>query len=196
MAQLGWIAILFHDIGYLKERGDKEGSGAKHSFVHVTRSQMFAADWMSRHGLDDASIRRVQSMILCTEFNPQRPNISFDCEEHRLAGCMVGTADWLAQMAAPDYLIKLPLLHQEMLEARDASPDTPSPIFVPETVAELIESTPQFFEQLVKPKLEQEFHGVFQLLNDPFPDGPNPYLERIQRHLENIERDKQVISNS
>ena len=196
MAQLGWIAILFHDTGYLKKRGDKDGSGAKFSFVHVGRSQRFAAEWMSTQGLDDASVRRVHSMILCTEFSPERPEISFDSEEHRLAGCMVGTADWLAQMAAPDYLVKLPLLHQEMLEARNASPDTIPPVFIPETVAELLESTPRFYEQLVKPKLEQEFDGVYRLLNDPFPDGPNPYLDGILKHLKHIEQYRQIISKS
>jgi hypothetical protein len=194
MAELAWIAILFHDTGYLKDQGDKEGSGAKHSFVHVSRSQIFAAKWMSQQGLNETSIQRVNSMILCTEYHPQRPAIHFDSEEHRLAGCMVGTADWLAQMAAPDYLLKLPFLHQEMLEARNASPDTPHPMFIPDTDTELLESTPRFFDQLVKPKLEQEFEGVFHLLSDPFPNGPNPYLDRILKHLENINQNSRLMS--
>ena len=194
MAELGWIAVLFHDAGYLKQRGDKVGSGAKHSFVHVDRSREFAAKWMSAQEMHESSIRKVQSMILCTEYSSLRPTISFDSEAHRLVGSLVGTADWLAQMAAPDYLNKLPLLHQEMLEAKNASPGTPPPIFIPETVSEMIQSTPHFFEQLVKPKLEQEFDGVFLLVNDPYPNGPNPYLDRIQKHLKNIQKSKQPAS--
>jgi predicted metal-dependent HD superfamily phosphohydrolase len=196
MAQLGWIAILFHDIGYLKDRDDHVGSGARHSFVHVERSQKFAAEWMSDQNMDPSSIQRVQSMILCTEFSPHRAEPSFDSEAHQLAGNLVGTADWLAQMAAPDYLDKLHLLHQEMLEAKQASPDMPTPIFIPETASELIQSTPKFFEQLVKPKLEHEFDGVFRLLNDPYPNGPNPYLDRIQEHLNEIQRAKQTLSKA
>jgi predicted metal-dependent HD superfamily phosphohydrolase len=196
MAQLGWIAILFHDIGYLKDREDHVGSGARHSFVHVERSQKFAAEWMSDQNMDPSSVQRVQSMILCTEFSPHRAEPSFDSEAHQLAGNLVGTADWLAQMAAPDYLDKLHLLHQEMLEAKQASPDMPTPIFIPETASELIQSTPKFFEQLVKPKLEHEFDGVFRLLNEPYPNGPNPYLDGIQEHLNEIQRAKQTLSKA
>lgn len=186
MAQLGWIAILFHDTGYLKERGDDDGSGAKYSFVHVDRSQQFAANWMSQMGMDLQSIQRVQTLIKCTEFNPQTTKPHFEDEEHRFAGCLVGTSDWLGQMAVPDYLIKLPLLHQEMIEAKHFSPSTPAPIVVPKSSKELIQMTPQFFEKLVKPKLEGEFEGVYRLLNDPYPDGVNRYLDRIQSHLNNI----------
>ena len=36
--QLGMIAILFHDTGYLKKNEDIEGTGAKYTVVHVRRS--------------------------------------------------------------------------------------------------------------------------------------------------------------
>src|SRR4051794_33542448 len=36
--QLGLIAILFHDTGYLKTRDDTEGTGAKYTITHVDRS--------------------------------------------------------------------------------------------------------------------------------------------------------------
>ena len=46
--QLGVIAILMHDTGYLKKRGDTEGTGAKYTFVHVIRSCAFAASYLPR----------------------------------------------------------------------------------------------------------------------------------------------------
>src|SRR3954469_5404512 len=42
MFELGILAILFHDTGYLKKRGDNEGTGAKYPLVHVDRSAEFA----------------------------------------------------------------------------------------------------------------------------------------------------------
>src|SRR5213592_1276819 len=35
--QLGLLAILFHDAGYLKKQGDTGGTGAKYTLTHVTR---------------------------------------------------------------------------------------------------------------------------------------------------------------
>src|SRR2546427_4877028 len=41
--QLGLMAILLHDTGYLKKRGDNDGTGAKYTITHVKRSTQFAA---------------------------------------------------------------------------------------------------------------------------------------------------------
>src|SRR5687768_3349053 len=38
MFELGILAILLHDTGYLKKKGDNEGTGAKFTLVHVKRS--------------------------------------------------------------------------------------------------------------------------------------------------------------
>src|SRR5579871_1781621 len=35
MFELSLLAILMHDTGYLKRRGDNEGTGAKYTLVHV-----------------------------------------------------------------------------------------------------------------------------------------------------------------
>src|ERR1041385_7819076 len=43
VVELGILAILLHDTGYLKKRQDTEGTGAKYTVVHVTRSAQFAA---------------------------------------------------------------------------------------------------------------------------------------------------------
>ena len=53
IAELGFIAILFHDTGYLKSKGDVEGNGAKYAFNHVERSQEFAETWMLEEGFDE-----------------------------------------------------------------------------------------------------------------------------------------------
>src|SRR5690349_471968 len=42
--ELGLLAILLHDTGYLKRRDDTEGTGAKYTVVHVARSAEFAEE--------------------------------------------------------------------------------------------------------------------------------------------------------
>src|ERR1051326_3570210 len=48
--ELGLLAILLHDTGYLKKRADAEGTGAKYTVVHVNRSADFAAELLARKG--------------------------------------------------------------------------------------------------------------------------------------------------
>src|SRR6266480_6092593 len=50
MFQLALLAILFHDTGYLKKRGDKEGTGAKYTPIHVGRSASFAHEFLASKG--------------------------------------------------------------------------------------------------------------------------------------------------
>ena len=35
-------------------------------------------------------------------------------------------------------------------------------------------------------KLANEFGGLCRFLNDPYPSGPNEYLDRIQAHVERL----------
>ncbi len=44
--ELGMLAILMHDTGYLKRRGDTGGTGAKYTLIHVDRSIEFAGEFM------------------------------------------------------------------------------------------------------------------------------------------------------
>src|SRR5205085_10726315 len=59
MVQLGLVAILLHDTGYLKTRDDKEGTGAKYTLVHVNRSCDFAAKLLTEKGYSNAQIKAV-----------------------------------------------------------------------------------------------------------------------------------------
>ena len=49
--QLGLLAILLHDTGYLKKRSDIGGTGAKYTLTHVTRSVQFAEEFLEEKGL-------------------------------------------------------------------------------------------------------------------------------------------------
>src|ERR1043165_2090040 len=115
--ELGLLAILFHDTGYLKERGDTEGTGAKFTLIHVDRSAQFAREFLSDKGYAEGDIKAIQNMIACTGVNVNLGAIAFASELERNVGFALGTADLLGQMAAHDYIDKLPILYSEFAES-------------------------------------------------------------------------------
>lgn len=184
LVELSLLAILFHDTGYLKKIGDTEGTGAKYTMTHVARSADFAAGYLSLKGLPAAEIQVVRNMIYCTGVSVRLAKIPFQSAEERLAGCALATADLLGQMAADDYVAKLSELFEEFAEAvRFAGSETAGMLARYKDADELRRETPQFWRNYVLPRLESEFGAQDRFLNQPWPDGPNPYLERIERNL-------------
>ena len=117
MFELGMLAILMHDTGYLKKQGDTEGTGAKYTLTHVDRSIQFAGELMLGHDYPVEDILAVQNMIRCTGVNVKLDSIQFQDDLERIAGFALGTSDLLGQMAAADYVDKLPILYSEFAEA-------------------------------------------------------------------------------
>ncbi|HXT10632.1 MAG TPA: hypothetical protein VN873_03650 [Candidatus Angelobacter sp.] len=186
MFELGLLAILMHDTGYLKQRGDTEGTGAKYTVTHVDRSADFAAQLLADKKFSKADIQAVQNMIHCTGVDAALSVIPFQSEEEKIAGFALGTADLLGQMAAEDYVEKLPVLYSEFAEATQFSRDKPHFIAAFSSAADLMQKTPAFWEKYVQMKLDRDFGGLYRFLNDPYPEGPNYYLEHIQANMEKL----------
>ena len=181
--ELGLLAILFHDTGYLKRRDDVAGTGAKYTPVHESRSAAFATDFLSAKGWPEASLRAICNMIACTGLNTDPATIAFADASERTLGHAVGTADLLGQMAAPDYLAKLPLLYEEFVEAAPHASGASARMYAFASADALMRNTPSFWDHYVRPKLDGPFGGLYAYLNDPYPDGPNPYLSAIDANL-------------
>src|SRR5262245_54196645 len=115
--ELALLAILFHDTGYLKKRGDSQGTGAKYTLIHVDRSADFAAEFLREKGFSPDDIAAVRNMICCTGVNADLQSIPFRSPLERVLGFALATADLLGQMAARDYVDKLPILYLEFAEA-------------------------------------------------------------------------------
>ena len=180
--ELGLLAILFHDTGYLKKRDDTKGTGAKYTQVHVSRSADFAKEFLSRQDRPDTDVAAIQNMIRCTGVNVDLNHIPFQSAEEKLVGLALGTADLLGQMAADDYIDKLPVLYEEFAEAAEFS--GPNAARVPFTsAADLMSKTPGFWEGYVVVKLNNDFERLYTFLNQPHPDGPNDYMQRIERNI-------------
>jgi hypothetical protein len=186
LIELSLLAILFHDAGYLKKQGDQEGTGAKFTAIHVGRSAHFAGEFLARKGFSQPEIGLVQNMIRCTGVHAQLTSIPFEDEAHRLAGFALATGDLLGQMAAPDYVPKLPTLYSEFAEAARFEDPRSSRFGVYRDAEDLMRNTPSFWTSYVLPRINNEFCGLYRFLNDPFPDGPNPYLERVESNIRRI----------
>jgi hypothetical protein len=188
MFQLGIIAILLHDSGYLKKRDDTEGTGAKYTVTHVTRSADFSAELLGDKGYNSSDIRAVQNMILCTGINANLATIPFRSELERVVGYSLGTGDLLGQMAAEDYVEKLPVLFEEFAEAAKYTEDRKQFILSFSSPADMLQRTPAFWEGFVKPKLEKDFKGVYQYLNKPYPSGTNEYVRHVEANIDRLRK--------
>ena len=185
--ELGLSAVLLHDAGYLKLHSDNVGTGAKYTFCHVLRSCSFAASYLPTLGANDYEVEAVLGAINCTGPTKEISRLRFREPFERIIGCALATADFLGQMAAPDYPDELEILFDEFKESDDF-------IHLPisrrtfKYKEEIAERTPFFWKKYVQPRLESDFQAVYRFLARPYPHGPNAYLEAIEKNILIIKR--------
>ncbi|MDA2929589.1 hypothetical protein MYX84_06530 [Acidobacteria bacterium AH-259-O06] len=185
--ELAVAAILLHDSGFMKQIGDNEGTGAKYTLVHVSRSGEFAAKFLPSFGVAADEIRVVQLAIDCTGVAVDVNELSFRSERERFLGCIIGTGDILGQMAAPNYPERLPGLYREFSEAAAHSKARKSWITDYTSAEELMRKTCHFYEGYVKWMLETQWDAVHEALLYHFQDGKNHYFKSIETNIERIE---------
>lgn len=186
--KLGLLAILFHDTGYLKKQKDTEGTGAKYTLTHVKRSKQFAALFLSERNLQPHEIKAIQNMISCTGVGVDLDSIPFHNPLERIVGYSLGTADLVGQMAAKDYIDKLPILYTEFEESLKYSKDKSTSAVIFDSAEDLMQKTPGFWEHYVLPKINNDFFGLYKLLAEPPVDGHNPYIEKIEANMNQLKK--------
>jgi hypothetical protein len=191
MTQLGFLAMLLHDTGYLKTRDDVEGTGAKYTLVHVNRSCEFAERLLAEKGFSKTDIKAVQNMIRCTGVNVDLTKIPFGNEEERVLGYALGTSDLLGQMAAEDYVDKLEILFLEFEESAKFNSGKITAAGAFASVQDLRSKTPMFWERYVLPKIKGDFQGLYRYLGRPVAQDENFYLTRIRSNLDRLQRELQ-----
>jgi hypothetical protein len=184
--RLGLLAILLHDTGYLKKLDDKSGTGAKYTITHVSRSADFAGELLTEKGFPERDVRAVQNMIRCTGLNAKLDALPFADARERITGYALATADLLGQMAAGDYVEKLPVLYGEFAEASAFSGERSHFVSSFSGPEDLMAKTPGFWERSIRSKLDTEFLGLWRFLNRPYPHGPNEYMQRIEANMDKI----------
>ncbi|HSH95568.1 MAG TPA: hypothetical protein VK968_15600 [Roseimicrobium sp.] len=178
--ELGLTGALFHDSGYLKLRSDQDGSGAKYTYCHVLRGCSLASSYLPSLGLDQDEIEEVVGIIRNTGPSTTGMRHRFNSKHEQVLACAVAAADYLGQMAAADYPDELELLFNEFSESDDYA-HVPLDCRAFQTASALIASTPTFWRQVVRPKLEKDFLGLHRFLDTP--DGANPYTDAIERNM-------------
>lgn len=183
--ELAMAAVLLHDSGYLRSRSDVAGTGAKYTFCHVLRSCAFAATYLPTRGVNEWELEVVLAAINCTGPKNEISRLTFRDPIDRVIGAAVATADYLGQMAAPDYPDELPILFREFEESDNFTgvPRTRRLFRNPE---HLIARTPHFWRSFVRPKLDGDFQGLFRFLARPFPDGANDYVDAVEANIDVI----------
>ncbi len=181
---LGYAAIILHDCGYLKNRDDREGTGAKYTSIHVERSCAMAARFLPEMGCSEAEIQGIQNAIRCTGITSQIELLTFQSAEERLTGCMVATADYLGQMADPAYPAKLSSLFAEFEESNDFT-GVPAEKRLFKSAQDLMAKTRGFWNYFALPKLEKDYEGIYRVLAQA--DGRNLYVEAVDANLRQID---------
>jgi hypothetical protein len=103
---VGVLCALFHDVGYLRRRGDRRHRhGAEYTLSHVRRSAAFLREYLGRHGLSRYAPAAAR-LVHYTGHERPTEAIRVDGALMRRVGQMLGTADLIAQMSDRCYLEK------------------------------------------------------------------------------------------
>jgi hypothetical protein len=185
---IGIIAVLLHDTGYIKTEDDIEGTGAKYTFTHIQRSADFAGLYLPQLGFNKYKISGVRNIIMCTGVKIDYTKIPFNSDEERTVGYALGTADLLGQMSANDYPEKLPVLYSEFEEAyryEGIANLRKRKAIVYESVDDLIRKTPHFYEVIVLERFKN-MGSMYKYLTHHFKDSRNHYIEAIEENIRKI----------
>jgi len=98
----GLHALLLHDISYLKEKGDNQGSGARFTFMHVQRNCALADLYLIKKDWSRFEIYVIQHIISCTDPHSIIDAGPFNNDGKRISGKAVCTADFLYRFTGFD----------------------------------------------------------------------------------------------
>ncbi|MBV9104682.1 MAG: hypothetical protein JO066_14570 [Verrucomicrobia bacterium] len=182
--ELAIAASILHDTGYLKRRNDIDGSGAKYSAIHVGRSCFHAWDLLPSFGFTGDELRQIQNAICATAISVCMDELPFRDPREWLIGALVGTGDMLGQMAAEDYPERLAGLYLEFREAAAFSRLQKASFAVHKSLLDLLRGTEKFYSGYVTRMLEQEWKGVYRILDDSH--GRNRYIDRIRTNITRV----------
>jgi len=180
------VAALFHDAGYILDRDDGEGTGAKFTLYHVQRSR----DFMNRHGaeigLTGEETANGGVMILYTDITRVLPDSLFSSPAVQLLGRLLNAADLMGQMADRVYLEKLLFLYHEYKEGH---------VGEYHSEVDLIRKTPAFMDymtQRIAPVADRVNRFMAAHFESRWGIAANLYQEAIDRHKQYLEK---ILSN-
>jgi len=182
--QVGVIAALFHDMGYLRKARDKKAkNGAEYTIIHVSRGARFLKDYLPQIGFAEFADVAAE-MLHFTGYEKSVTEIRIKDPLQRLVGSLLGSADIIAQMSDRCYLEKCrDRLYAEFVAGGvnkkcDAA-GREQVVFV--SGEDLVQKTPQFFETAVK-RLELDLGGAHNYAATHF-GGFNLYMNAAAKNV-------------
>lgn len=173
----------FHDTGLLTKTSDQALSGAIYFQNHEERSITVMTQYLESNNLSHALIQECAAVIKCTDLTLDPKDIAFPSPASKLAGCILGSADILAQMADRCYLERLPSLFQEH---KDGGLNTY------DSAIELIRDTTFFYHNTITERLEKTFTNTAQAMQAHFHKrwqiNDNLYYTNIGNNLDYLKK--------
>lgn len=184
-AVAGLVTALFHDVGYLRTQSETDSviNGAEFTRVHVSRGAKYLAQWLPQVGLAHW-IPIVDELIHYTGYEKPIAQIRLEDPRDRRLGQLLGTADFIAQMADRCYLEKCrDRLYPEFVLGGVALPMGTEGYrkVIYASGLDLLRQTPGFMQQVRTKRLDGEFERAYRYLEVLFA-GRNPYIEAIERN--------------
>jgi len=172
---VGVICALFHDMGYVRRRGDRRHrNGAEYMLTHVSRGAAFLLEYLRGAGLGRYA-HAAAALVHYTGYERPVEAIRVDNLLLRRVGQMLGTADILAQMSDRCYLEKC----RDRLYPEFVAGGVARTLF--RSGAELVRNTPGFFLSATK-RLDLQLARAYEYAERHF-GGQNLYLEEIHKNV-------------
>jgi hypothetical protein len=181
---VGVITALFHDVGYLRRRGDRAHRfGAEYTLTHVSRGSEFLLGYFPGLGWERHAAAAAQ-VVHFTGYERPVETIRLDDPLMRRVGEILGTADIIAQMSDRCYLEKCrERLYPEFVLgglARRKDADGRS-VVVYESGSDLVHKTPAFYFNAMK-RLDEQLNRAYVYAEAHF-GGSNLYLEEMDKNV-------------
>jgi hypothetical protein len=182
--RLGIVTALFHDAGYVRTLEDTASrNGAELTLTHVSRGARFLSSYLPSIGMGDLADASA-ALIHFTGYEVPVAEIAVPSARYKRLGCLLGSADIIAQMSDRCYLEKCrDRLYPEFLAggiARKRLPGGGEDV-VFESGDDLVMKTPRFFAGAAR-RLDEDLGGSHHYSNYHF-GGRDLYLDEIQRNV-------------
>ncbi|TAK46473.1 MAG: hypothetical protein EPO27_08000 [Betaproteobacteria bacterium] len=181
-AMLGVIIALLHDSGYLKRKAESQvENGAVFTKVHVSRSADFLLDYLPRLGFAAEALVAAR-LVHFTGYEIDIDELAVEDPRDHVLGCIVGTADLIAQMADRTYLEKCrDFLYQEFVWgglARETLLNGREVVNY-RSPSDVVLKTPDYYDNVARKRIEGKLGGVERYAEAHF-GGANLYRVEIE----------------
>jgi hypothetical protein len=175
-ALLAILLALFHDIGLQRHDSESDLWGPVLIPIHEERGVKFMMRYLMQTSLERFADKAI--LIMATKLTFKIP-ASWSGVDRKLAS-IVASADLISQLADRCYLEKCWNFLFIEFTAIGLAGKIDSSYPDRET---LLAKTPNFFSEVVNQRLEEEFQGVYRLI-EVHTGGSNPWQDSIRRNLE------------